>query len=249
MIIAFANHKGGTGKTTTTINLGKALTNLGKKVLLVDLDPQGNLSFSLGIKESKLTIVDVLIGTKKIDDVVSECSGMDVIPSNVVLNKYMEMVGKTKDSKLLLKHAFEGINLKYDFVLIDCPPSLSVYTLNALNAADGLIIPMLLEILSIQGLDQILDEVTKIQGSTNPSLEVIGALGTIVNENRRLSTEVLAHIRDHYDVNVFNNHVRSNVKAAEAPSYATTVIDYAPTSTSARDYTSIANELLQIIGC
>ncbi|MDQ3109484.1 MAG: ParA family protein [Bacteroidota bacterium] len=247
MIIALANHKGGTGKTTSTINIGRALSTMGKKILLVDLDPQGNLSYSLGLGNEANTIIDLLSGNKTFNETACESNGMHIIPSNTGLNEYAARFEKTKDAVHALKKTLAPIRSLYDFILIDCPPAMSVYTLNALNAAEGVIIPLLLEVLSVQGLDQVLREISKIQKTTNPDLQIIGALGTIVNESRRLSSEVLEYIRDNYKLHVFNNHVRNNVKAAEAPSFAATVIDYAPTSTSARDYISIAQELLKIL--
>lgn len=247
MIIAIANHKGGTGKTTTTVNLGRALALEGKRVLLVDLDPQANLTYSLGLLNSYSTVAELLSGTKTIPEILLESNGMHVLPSGIALNSYAAKISAMGAASFLLKEKLEECRNDYDFIFLDCPPALSVYTINALNAADGLIIPLLLEVLSVQGLDQILSEVHTIQQTTNPGLTIIGALGTIVNEHRKLSTEVLEYIRDNFNVHVFNNHIRSNVKAAEAPSFAETVIDYAPSSASARDYINVANELLKIL--
>jgi chromosome partitioning protein len=147
----------------------------------------------------------------------------------------------------LLRQKLSELSQIYDFILIDCPPALSVYTRNALIAADGVIIPLLFEILSIQGLEQVLSTIQHLRITGNPNVQVIGALGVIVNENRKLTEEVLHYIRDNYNINVFNNYVRNNVKAAEAPSFAESVIDYAPNSSSARDYTNITSEFLAII--
>ncbi len=246
MVIALSNHKGGTGKTTTTINLGKALADLGKKVLLIDLDPQGNLSFSMGVDDDATSIVEFMVGFKKFEDIVQHKNGLDVLISNTQSNKNSEVVSKSKNPNFLLKNALEPIKSKYDYILIDCPPAMSVYTINALNVADGVIIPMLLEILSVQGLNQILEEIYNIQLTTNPNLEILGALGTIVNENRNLTYEILEFVRDNYQINVFNNYINNNVKAAEAPSYGKSVIEYAPTSTSAKNYEALAKELLAI---
>ncbi len=247
MIIAVANHKGGTGKTTTTINLGRALTLLGKKVLLIDMDPQGNLSYSLGLSALEKNVSHLMMGKAEAAEVLQESNGMFVLPSDTSLNKNASLLTGYPDSHLLLRNKIAAFRSAFDFILIDCPPSLSLYTINALNASNGVLIPLLLEVLSVQGLGQILDEIRKIGSTTNTDLFTIGALGTIVHENRKLSYEILEHIRDRYNVHVFNNHVRSNVKAAEAPSFATTVIDYAPSSASAKDYQSIANELLVLL--
>ena len=249
MILAFANHKGGTGKTTSTINIGRALCKLGKKVLLVDLDPQGNLTYSLGLSDQKLTIADLLLDNCSFESAACEVFEMHVLPANISLYNKVELIENRSDSKFLLKNKLLQVAELYDFVLIDCPPAISIYTINALNAAEGVIIPLVFEILSIQGLDQILTEINKLKNSTNPNIKVIGALGVIVNENRKLSEEVLQYVRDNYSINVFNNHVRNNVKAAEAPSFGESVIDYSPNSISAKDYTNVANELLKIAEC
>ena len=246
MIIAFANHKGGTGKTTSTINIGRALCKLGKKVLLVDLDPQGNLSYSLGLSEQKLTIADLLLDNCIFEEVACEVSQMHVLPANLGLYDKTELIERIPNAKMLLRNKLAKIADQYDFILLDCPPAMSIYTYNSLNAAEGVVIPLVFEILSIQGLDQILTEINKIKNSTNPNIKVLGALGVIVNESRKLSEEVLEYIRDNYSINVFNNRVRNNVKAAEAPSFGESVIDYAPASISAKDYTNVASELLKI---
>lgn len=247
MIIAFANHKGGTGKTTSTINIGSALSKLGKKVLLVDLDPQGNLSYSLGLPDQQLTVANFLAGICSFEEVACETSGMHLIPSNINLyNSSYELLNKAAPS-FLLKTKLDALRNDYDYILLDCPPALSIYTINALNACDGVIITLAFEILSIQGLDQILSEIKKIKTSTNPGIKVLGALGVIVNESRKLTEEVLEYIRDNYQINVFNNHIRNNVKAAEAPSFGKSVLEYAPASISAKDYLNVTSELLKII--
>lgn len=247
MIIAFANHKGGTGKTTSVINIGRALSKEGKRVLLVDLDPQGNLSYSLGLSDQPLTVADFLLSNCSFEKAACEASDMHVLPAGMSLYVAGSKIEALQDANLLLAKKLRSVKQDYDFILLDCPPALSVYTLNALNACDGVIIPLVFEILSIQGLDQILREIWKLRATTNPDIEVLGALGVIVIENRKLSEEVLEYVRENYHINVFNNHVRNNVKAAEAPSFGESVIDYAPASISARDYMSVTNELLKIL--
>ncbi|MGZ3862943.1 MAG: ParA family protein [Bacteroidia bacterium] len=247
MIIAFTNHKGGTGKTTSAINIGRALTNHEKKVLLVDLDPQGNLTYSLGLPEKQLMVSDFISGRASFEEVVCEAFGLNVLPAGISLYKDAKIIEAFPGSVFLLRERLSAIKEKYDYILIDCPPSISIYTVNALNAADGVIIPVVFEILSIQGLDQILNEISDIRKSSNPELDIIGVLGVIVNENRKLSEEVLAYIRDNYKVNIFNNYVRGNVKAAEAPSFGESVIDYAPRSISAKDYISVTEEFMFLV--
>lgn len=247
MIIAFANHKGGTGKTTSVINIGAALSRAGKKVLLVDLDPQGNLSYSLGLEKQNYNVADLMLGRQSFEEVACETNNMHVLPSDGSLYRQIEYIGFHTDKNYLLRNALRKVEANYDFILLDCAPSLSLYTTNAFNACEGVIIPLMFEILSIQGLDQILEEIKRIQETSNSGIKVIGVMGVIVNESRKLSEEVLEYIRDNYNVNVFNNHIRNNVKAAEAPSFASSVIEYAPTSTSAKDYLNVCAELLSIL--
>lgn len=246
-VIALANHKGGTGKTTTVINLGKVLTNTGKRVLLIDLDPQGNLSYSLGISAEPYTVSDFMLGRRSFEEVACESSGMHLLPADGRLYEQLKAIEQSPDPEFLLRQSLDQVTERYDFILLDCAPAISLYTVNAFNAASGIIIPLVFEILSIQGLDQILKEVSRIRERSNPELEVIGAVGVIVNESRKLSEEVLTYVRDNYRVNVFNNRVRTNVKAAEAPSYGISVIDYAPGSSSAKDYINVARELLTLL--
>ncbi len=246
-VIALANHKGGTGKTTTVVNLGSALSNAGKKVLLVDLDPQGNLSYSLGVSGEPGHVGEFMLGTRPFEEVACEAGALHVLPADGRLYRDLAKLEAARNNSLLLKHALAQVATQYDFILLDCAPALSLYTTNAFNAAHGVIVPMVFEILSIQGLDQILEEIRRIKESSNPGLQVIGVLGVIVNESRKLSEEVLEYVRDHYQVNVFNNRVRNNVKAAEAPSFGLSVIDYAPASGSAKDYVNIARELLAML--
>jgi chromosome partitioning protein len=155
MVIAIANHKGGSGKTTTSINLGVALANLDKKVLLIDLDPQGNLSYSLGIDEILPTIFDVFTGDKEIQDVIINCEGADVIPANMDLADIELSIQSVENRLFVLKNIIEPIKNQYDFILIDCSPSKSLLTINALVLADKVISTILLDVLSIQGLNQI----------------------------------------------------------------------------------------------
>lgn len=247
MTIVFANHKGGTGKTTSVINIGRALSKAGKKVLLVDLDPQGNLTYSLGFSSIPYTVADFLLNKQSFENIAFEAYGLHLLPANTSLYNADKIIQDSPVGIFLLKNKLAELKNNYDFILIDCPPAMSVFTLNAFNAADGVIIPLVFEILSIQGLDQVIEEINKVKYSTNPNIRIIGALGVIVNESRKLSEEVLAFIRDNYRINIFNNHVRNNVKAAEAPSFGESVLDYAPSSISAKDYINVTAELLKIL--
>jgi len=247
VIIAFTNHKGGTGKTTSAINIGRALSMSGKKVLLVDLDPQANLTYSLGLSGETLGLANYLLDEAPYEAVACEAFDMHVLPANLDLYSRENEIRAKSKAQLLLKYKLQEIAHNYDFILLDCPPSISIYTLNALHTAKGLIVPVVFDILSLQGLDQILKTANTIRLTANPDLEILGVLGVIVNQNRRLTEEVLEFIRDNYQLNIFNNHVRNNVRAAEAPSFGKSVLDYAPDSHSARDYKNVSRELLSIL--
>lgn len=237
MTIAIINQKGGTGKTTTTVNLGRALIQNGCEVLLIDIDPQGNLSYSLGINQFEYSIQDILIGGVDYRKTLIKKESMNVIPTNIELATF-EAKGQ-----FLLKDALESVGSEYDYVLIDCPPSLSQLTINALNASDKVLIPMQLDVFSIQGLRQIINTVNKIKTDNNSQLEIIGVLPVMVDTRKKLTNEVLEHVKQEFDVYVFKNHIRTNVKAAEAPSFGESVIEYAPNSNSAKDYMAAAEEL------
>ncbi|OFY84236.1 MAG: hypothetical protein A3F72_14520 [Bacteroidetes bacterium RIFCSPLOWO2_12_FULL_35_15] len=244
MIIAICNHKGGTGKTTTTINLGRALALRKKSVLLIDLDSQANLSYSLGIIPSEKNIGEVLFKKLPLDQAIVNREGMDIIPANTDLHEYEESIIKNNYGYLLLKDAIG--NLNYDFILIDCPPSQSTLNISAFCAADKVLVPMLMDVLSLQGLNQILKTIKEVKENLNSKLEILGVLGVLVDERRQLTREILEHIQKNYPVTVFNNYIHANVKAAEAPSHGVSLLEYAPASRGATDYIALANELLKI---
>lgn len=246
MIITIINQKGGTGKTTTTINLGKALRLRKKKVLLIDLDPQGNLSYSLNIPEEEKGIAEIIAQNMKIKELIIKREGMDVIASNLSLADIELTLQGLKNRAFILKNILNEVKDLYDYILIDCPPSLSLLTINALTATNKVIVPILLDVLSLQGLRQILRTIHKIKVAFNQQLELMGVLAVNVDDRKRLSREIMQFIDNNYKVYVFNNYIRTNVKAAEAPSFGISVIEYAPNSNSAKDYCNLANEILMI---
>ena len=243
LIISIVNQKGGTGKTTTTVNLGSALARNNKKVLLIDLDPQGNLTYSLAINNFDHTIEKVLLNESNINKSVIEREGMDVIPSNTDLADVEITISGHKERESLLKNALHSIN-GYDYILIDCPPSLSLLTINALNVTHKVIIPLQMEVLSIQGLNQILETIKKVRNVFNKDIQIQGVLPVMVDKRRNLSLEVYEYIQNNFDIYIFKNHIRTNVKATEAPSFGSSVIKYAPNSNSAKDYLAFANEFM-----
>lgn len=242
MIIAIVNQKGGTGKTTTTVNLGSALAKLGKRVLLVDLDAQGNLSYSLGISEFDKSIGEMMLEEKMSAHLI-EKENMKILPTGTELANYemkmMEMPGRESLLKQVLKDT-----VQYDYVLIDCPPAISLLTVNALNSAEKVLIPLQMDVLSMQGLSQVFETISKVKNSINKNLKVIGLLEIMVDKRKKLTREIQSYIKDNFDVKVFKTSVRTNVRAAEAPSYGLSVIAYAPHSNSAKDYMSFANEFI-----
>lgn len=244
-IYTVINQKGGTGKTTSAVNLGCAIAQKKKKVLLIDLDPQGNLSYWLGCGEIELSVGDWMTGECLLEDVVIDREGLDVIPSDMNLADLEINIASMEDRESLLKGALAQAD-EYDFVIIDCPPSLSLLTVNALTASNKVIVPLQMEVLSLQGLDQIIATVTKIKGVLNPELEIEGLLPVMVDNRRKLSKEVHEHIMENYEVNIFKSRIRTNVRISEAPSFGQSVLSYAPSSNSAADYTAFAKEILSL---
>ncbi|MFY0686649.1 MAG: ParA family protein [Cyclobacteriaceae bacterium] len=243
MIITVINQKGGTGKTTTTVNVGAALAKSKQNVMLVDFDPQGNLSYSLGVNDFEFGVRDVLSSSVGWADILEEREGMYIAPSDQRLSA---LKFGTKDPEFTLRKSLEVAH-DFDYVLIDCPPSLSLLTINALAAADRVLIPIQLDVFSIQGLVQILDTVNEVKMTSNPELEILGVLPVLVDNRKSLTREIKQHVIDNFDVHVFKNEVRTNVKAAEAPSFGKSVVSYSPSSNSAQDYLKVSKEIKKLI--
>lgn len=244
-IIAFTNQKGGVGKTTTTINTGAGLANLGYKVLLVDMDPQANLTFSLKLHSNRIdkNIYHVLKSEASIEETIMKHNSFDIMPSSIELSgAEMELVN-IPAREMLLKDAFKEIENNYDFVLIDCPPNLGILTLNAFTAADELIIVLQSEYLALHGLSKLMDVIQVVQRRLNKDLKVEGILCTMFDNRKNLNREVVGHIRDYFGAKVFNTVIRDNVALAEAPSHHKTIFDYDAESNGAQDYMTFAKEI------
>ena len=242
-IVSVINQKGGTGKTTTTINLGSALSKLGKKILLVDLDPQANLSYSLGLEDQAGTMADVFSGTKSLREILTSRNGLTVAPgSNELVDIEISLVTQPQRESFLknILAAAKG----YDYILVDCPPSLSLLTVNALAASDEVLIPLQMEVLTLQGLDQIMSTVEKIKKSFNSKLKIKGIVVVMFDVRRKLSQEVLEYLRENVKEHIFKQSIRLNVKLAEAPSFGRSIVDYDPASNGAKDYKALAEEFL-----
>lgn len=243
-IVSVINQKGGTGKTTTTINLGSALSKLGKKILLVDLDPQANLSYSLGLEDPAGTIADVFSGNKTLPEILTRQDGLTVVPgSNELVDIEISLVTQPRRESFLKSMLTDAKG--FDYILIDCPPSLSLLTVNALAASDEVLIPLQMEVLTLQGLSQILATVEQIRSAFNPRLQVKGIVVVMYDKRRKLSAEIQEYLQQHVDERVFASRIRLNVKLAEAPSFGKSVLDYDGASNGAKDYLALAEEFLQ----
>lgn len=242
-IIAITNQKGGTGKTTTAINLGGALASLGKKILLIDLDPQANLSYSYGIKNPDATIVEVLQGKKLIQVILIEREGLSIAPSSTSLADMEISLANKIGREQLLKDRLMGLK-EFDYVFIDCPPSLSIITINALNAAHEVLIPLQMEVLSLQGLTQLLNTINEVKQVLNKKLRVRGIIPSMLDRRRRLSKEILEETEKNFKEKTFKTVIRECVRIAEAPSFAKSVLTYAPMSHGTEDFMNLAKEFL-----
>ena len=250
-IIAFANQKGGVGKTTSAISVASALGIKNKKVLLVDFDPQGNASSSVGILKSqtKQTIYDVLIGRAQASDTIikTEYKKLDVIPSGVDLAAAELELAEFEDRQYRLRDAIAEIADRYDYIVIDCPPSLGMLTVNALSAADGVIIPMQCEYLALEGLSQMLMTVKQIKKLYNPKLSLTGILITMYNGRLNLSIQVLEELKKHYADKLFSVTISRSVRLSEAPSFGAPIQYYDKKNKCVRDYSTIAKEIMERI--
>tara|TARA_B100000809_G_scaffold254560_1_gene291909 strand:+ start:10083 stop:10823 length:741 start_codon:yes stop_codon:yes gene_type:complete len=244
MIISIVNQKGGTAKTTTAINISSGLVKQDKKVLLLGMDLQGDISYALNITNQEKSISEVLMGEVLIQDIILQREGIDVIPTNISLADVELSIGKVENNSYLLKTYLSVINKNYDYVIIDCSPSLSLLTLNALCASDQIIIPLQLTVMGVNGLELMLSTVEKVKKILNPSLKIMGILPVIVDKRKNLSKEIMNYLIEMFSIRIFKNSIRANVKAAEAPSFGISVLEYAPNSTSAIDYKNLVKEII-----
>ncbi len=246
--IALLNQKGGVGKTTTTANLGACLAMLGKKVLLIDMDPQANLSVHLGmdIYSLKYSAYDLIAGDCKPDEVIVKTSiaGLDIIPSNIDLSgAEIELVGVVGRETVLKENLGDAIN-SYDYVLIDCAPSLGLLTLNVLTLVHEIFIPVQTEFFALRGVGKLLDTYEIVRKRLNNALEITGIILCMYTSRTRLGNEVVEKVREHFNDKVFKTIIRKNVKLSESPSHGKPIVSYAPGSHGSADYMALAQEVV-----
>lgn len=248
-VIAIANQKGGVGKTTTAINLGASLAIAEKRTLIIDIDPQSNATSGLGVerRESLSTIYDVLIGDRSVDESILHglhfpC--LDLIPSTRdLVGAEIELV-QARQRETILRRALQPIREQYDFVLVDCPPSLGLLTLNTLTAADSVLIPIQCEFYALEGLSQLLNTVRLVQKGLNPGLDIEGVLLTMYDGRLKLSRQVAAEAREYFGAKVYQTSIPRNVSLAEAPSFGRPIVLYDVLSTGSQCYLALAQELV-----
>ncbi len=247
-IISFANQKGGVGKTTTCINLAAYVAAMGKKVLVLDLDPQGNATSGLGIEKDKdlKTIYDLISGDTDVNDVIKQTivENLDIIPSTVDLaGAEIEMVQMPQREKII-KGILDPIKDSYDFIMIDCPPSLGLITVNSLTASDSVIIPITCEFFSLEGLTQLMNTIKLIKYHLNPSIDIEGVVMTMKDKRSNLTAQVSDEILKFFGKRVFFTYIPRNIRLAEAPSHGEPILIYEPSSKGAEAYMSLAEEFL-----
>lgn len=248
-IIAIANQKGGVGKTTTSVNLAACVAAAGRRVLLIDADPQGNATSGLGLDKNAIehSVYDVFINEYGIDEVVQRTmlDTLWLVPSNIQLaGAEVELVTMMAREQVL-KNALRPARDAYDYIFVDCPPSLGLLTLNALNAADTLLVPIQCEFYALEGLSQLMSTVRLVRKNLNPALDVEGVVLTMFDSRTNLSVQVVEEVRKFFRNKVYQTIIPRSVRLSEAPSFGLPVIRYAPRSSGAAAYTALANELLK----
>jgi chromosome partitioning protein len=245
-VVAVANQKGGVGKTTTAVNLSAYLA-LSVRVLLVDVDPQANATSSLGIEPPARSTYDVLIGDATLDEVILAATrpNLDLAPANRALAGAQVELVELPDRERRLEQALGAVRDRYDLIVIDCPPSLGILTLNALVAADLLLAPVQCEYLALEGVSQLLETIDLVRATLNPRLELLGMLMTMFDPRTRLSTQVVDEVRRHFPERTFDTVIPRSVRLSEAPSFGQPVLEYEPTSRGASAYADLAQEVIR----
>lgn len=247
--IAIANQKGGVGKTTTTINLSASLAAKGKKVLVIDMDPQGNTTSGFGVDKNELenTIYELILGECSIQECLLKdvIENVSMIPSNVNLAAAeIELIGVDK-KEYILKNEVDWIRDQYDFIVIDCPPSLSMLTVNAMTTADTVLVPIQCEYYALEGLSQLIHTVNLVRERLNPTLDIEGILFTMYDARTNLSMQVVENVKSHLNQRIYKTMIPRNIRLAEAPSYGMPIIMYDSKSSGAESYMALADEVIK----
>lgn len=248
--LSFINQKGGAGKTTTTLNVGAALCKKGYRVLLIDTDPQGNLTTGAGLApqavEKLPTVYEVLKGETDINDaIVTTAAGYDVLPTDIRQSGAEIELSAVTGREYILREAITALTVPYDYVLIDCPPSLSIITIMALTACNEVIIPIQAQYYAVQGTRQLLNTFEVIKKRTNPRIKICGVVVTIYDARKLLDREILENVRAAFGEKVFNTQIRNNVSLAEAPAFGNDIFTYKPDSAGAADYIALTDEIIK----
>ncbi len=248
-IIAIANQKGGVGKTTTAINLSACLAEKGQKVLAIDMDPQGNMSSGLGLDKDSIdkTIYDMIIGENDVEEVIDHgtIDNLDILPSNVDLSAVEIELIDVDNKEFVVRDAIQKIKDNYDYIIIDCPPSLSLLTINAMTTADSVLVPIQCEYYALEGLSQLIHTVELVKERLNSTLEIEGVVFTMYDARTNLSLQVVENVKDNLQQNIYKTIIPRNIRLAEAPSYGTPINQYDPKSAGAESYMRLAEEVIE----
>ena len=247
-IIAVANQKGGVGKTTTSINLSASLASLGQKVLALDMDPQGNMTSGLSINKDEVenSIYDLIIGNAEIEECICRdvFENLDVLPSNINLSAAeIELIG-VDNKEYIIKKEIEKVKDRYDFIIIDSPPALSMLTINAMTTANSVLVPIQCEYYALEGLSQLIHTIELVQDRLNPDLEIEGVVFTMYDARTNLSLQVVENVKDNLNQNIYKTIIPRNIRLAEAPSYGIPINLYDPKSSGAESYMLLAEEVI-----